>query len=70
MICSSISCADHFVRHAQFEKGNDIAVDIERAELYCLCCDQVYDPDFDKAVMSKHMVDLPNVKNDIESIGE
>ncbi|XP_015884271.3 ubiquitin C-terminal hydrolase 22 [Ziziphus jujuba] len=67
IICSSISCSDHSFMHTQSRSGHDIAVDIERAELYCcVCCDQVYDPDFDRAVMSKHNIDMP----DVESIGE
>lgn len=57
--------------HNQSENGHDVAVDIERAELYCcVCCDQVYDPDFDKAVMSKHIMGIPRDKNGDESIGE
>lgn len=71
MICSSISCSDHSSKHTQSKNGHDIAVDIERAELYCcVCCDQVYDPDFDKAVMSKHIIDMPSTENGVESIGE
>lgn len=35
-----------------------------------MCRDQVYDPDFDKAVMSKHRIDMPNVESDGKSIGE
>ncbi|XP_062098015.1 ubiquitin C-terminal hydrolase 22 [Humulus lupulus] len=70
LVCSSISCVDHILTHTQFQNGHDIAVDIERAELYCVVChDQVYDPDFDKAVMSKHVVDMPNVNYGIQSIG-
>ncbi|KAJ6673892.1 UBIQUITIN C-TERMINAL HYDROLASE 22 [Salix viminalis] len=54
LICSSVSCSDHTLLHTQSEYGHDIAVDIERSELYCcLCSDQVYDPDFDKVVVSK-----------------
>lgn len=61
LICSSISCSSHALLHAQSETGHDVAVDIERSELYCcLCSDQVYDPDFDKVVVSKHMMDMPN----------
>ncbi|CAB4296482.1 unnamed protein product [Prunus armeniaca] len=53
------------------EIGHYLAVDVERAELYCCACsDQVYDPDFDKTVMSKHMVDLPYSTNSADSIGE
>ncbi|VVA91599.1 unnamed protein product [Arabis nemorensis] len=33
------------------EKGHDIAIDVERSELYCYSCiDQVYDPEFDEVV--------------------
>lgn len=71
LICSSVSCSDHAFMHTQYHFGHEIAVDIERAELYCyMCCDQVYDPDFDKAVMSKHINERSNIKNGIESIGE
>ncbi|XP_061346897.1 ubiquitin C-terminal hydrolase 22 [Gastrolobium bilobum] len=55
LICSSFSCLDHTLLHPQSETGHAVFVDIERAELYCgLCRDQLYDPDFDQAVMSKH----------------
>lgn len=71
LICSSISCSSHTLLHAQSEIGHDLAVDIERAELYCCACsDQVYDPDFDKTVMSKHMLDLTYSTNSADSIGE
>jgi ubiquitin carboxyl-terminal hydrolase 22/27/51 len=71
LICSSVSCSGHTLLHTQSENGHDVAVDIERAELYCcVCCDQVYDPDFDKAVMSKHFMGSPRDKNGDESIGE
>ncbi|KAH7574053.1 hypothetical protein JRO89_XS03G0245100 [Xanthoceras sorbifolium] len=60
LICSSVSCSSHTLLHSQSENGHDIAVDVERSELYCvLCCDQVYDPDFDRTVMLKHIMDLP-----------
>ncbi|XP_050364368.1 ubiquitin C-terminal hydrolase 22 [Argentina anserina] len=68
LICSSISCSSHTLLHAQSEIGHDLAVDIERAELYCCACsDQVYDPDFDKTVMSKH---LSCSTSSADSIGE
>ncbi|CAK9141329.1 unnamed protein product [Ilex paraguariensis] len=73
LICSSMSCfispeSSHAALHAQSQYGHQIAVDIERAELYCcVCCDQVYDPDFDKAVMNKHIMGLP--RNDIGDVG-
>lgn len=66
LICSSISCSSHTLLHSQSENGHDIAVDIERSELYCvLCCDQVYDPDFDKIVMIKQIMDLPRSRNGV-----
>ena len=68
LICSSISCSSHTLLHAQSHTGHDLAVDIERVELYCcVCSDQVYDPDFDKTVMSKH---LSCSANSSDSIGE
>ncbi|KAJ6295337.1 hypothetical protein OIU78_023373 [Salix suchowensis] len=37
-----LSCSDHTLLHTQSEYGHDIAVDIERSELYCcLCSDQI-----------------------------
>ncbi|KAG0464540.1 hypothetical protein HPP92_020609 [Vanilla planifolia] len=53
LICSSISCPSHSAAHPISSPGHDIAIDIERAELFCLsCADQVYDPDFDSAVVA------------------
>ncbi|KAL3498264.1 hypothetical protein ACH5RR_040996 [Cinchona calisaya] len=69
LICSSVTCclspeSDHTRLHRQSFNGHEIAVDLERAELYCsVCCDQVYDPDFDKVVMCKHMMALPRREN-------
>lgn len=60
LICFEVSCSlfvesNHALLHTQSQNGHEIAVDVERAELYCFsCCDQVYDPDFDKAVMCKY----------------
>lgn len=71
LICSSVSCSlssesNHALLHNQSQNGHEIAVDIERAELYCcVCCDQMYDPDFDKAVMSKHIMGLPRIDNGV-----
>jgi len=65
LICSSMSCSDHTLLHTKSENGHDIAVDIERSELYCcLCSDQVYDPDFDKVVVSKNIMDMPSKTHD------
>ncbi|XP_051119661.1 ubiquitin C-terminal hydrolase 22 [Andrographis paniculata] len=63
LICSSVSCCctlpdlpNHTLLHSRSFPGHDIAVDIARAELYCCACsDQVYDPEFDKLVVSKQM---------------
>ncbi|KAI0502502.1 hypothetical protein KFK09_017455 [Dendrobium nobile] len=53
LICSSISCPSHAASHSMSFPGHDISVDVERAELFCLsCADQVYDPDFDSAVVA------------------
>ncbi|XP_068648940.1 ubiquitin C-terminal hydrolase 22-like [Aristolochia californica] len=66
LICSQIYCfispdSNHALLHCQAERDHEIAVDMERAELFCvLCCDQVYDPDFDMAVMCKQIKQLPS----------
>ncbi|XP_058113999.1 ubiquitin C-terminal hydrolase 22 [Magnolia sinica] len=73
LICSSVSCfspptSNHALLHSQSEAGHDISVDMERAELFCCaCCDQVYDPDFDMAVMSKQIMGLP--KDGVVKVG-
>lgn len=70
LICSSFSCLDHTLLHPEAETGHDLFVDVERAELFCgLCCDQIYDPDFDKVVMAKHSMVLPQGVVGNESIG-
>ncbi|XP_058724917.1 ubiquitin C-terminal hydrolase 22 [Vicia villosa] len=72
LICSSFSCLDHTLLHPKAETGHDLFVDVERGELFCgLCCDQIYDPDFDQVVMAKHSVVLPQgVVIGNESIGQ
>lgn len=66
LICSSMSCSlspesNHALLHTQNQIGHEIAVDIQRSELYCIACDdQVYDPDFDRAVMCEQIVGLGN----------
>ncbi|XP_059658276.1 ubiquitin C-terminal hydrolase 22 [Cornus florida] len=82
LICSSVSCcsspppdsdsdSNHAHLHTQSHNGHEIAVDMERAELYCcVCCDQVYDPDFDKAVMCKHIMGLPSNDNGVVGGGQ
>lgn len=76
LICSSVSCFlspdsnTCALFHARSHVGHEISVDIERAELYCfVCCDQVYDPDFDKAVMCKHVMGLGRNENGVVGYG-
>lgn len=72
LICSSVSCcqspdSNHALLHTQNENGHEIVIDMERAELFCcLCCDQVYDPDFDKAVMCKQIMEMPTNNNGVD----
>lgn len=70
LICSSVSCfldpkSNCGLFHSQLSScGHEIVVDIERVELYCcVCSDQVYDPDFDKAIVGKHMKGLTGNEN-------
>ena len=71
LICSSIACSGHANEHSQSNRGHEIAVDVERAELYCcVCCDQVYDPDFDRAVVSKQFMHMPGNVNGAEGVVE
>ncbi|XP_047980267.1 ubiquitin C-terminal hydrolase 22 isoform X1 [Salvia hispanica] len=64
LICSSVTCCqNHESNHALLRSksvcGHEIGVDMERAELYCsVCCDQVYDLEFDRVVMCKKMLGL------------
>ncbi|KAL2622195.1 hypothetical protein R1flu_002400 [Riccia fluitans] len=57
LMCATIGCwvppdQLHSRLHAQTKPGHDLAVDVDRAELFCcLCNDQVYDADFDRAVI-------------------
>lgn len=61
--CACISChahphSSHAEAHASSRcvpSGHEIAVDVDRAELFCCACgDQVYDRDFDAAVVLAH----------------
>ncbi|GLU01229.1 hypothetical protein SLE2022_185420 [Rubroshorea leprosula] len=64
LICSVVSCLNHVGLHTQSGDRHDIAVDVERAELYCCSCgDQVYDSEFDGIVVSERVKDLPEDKN-------
>lgn len=56
--CAAVSCHappghSHAAAHADaMPPGHEIAVDVDRAELFCCACrDQVYDRDFDGAVV-------------------
>ncbi|KAK1300104.1 Ubiquitin carboxyl-terminal hydrolase 22 [Acorus calamus] len=53
LACAVVSCWDsgHAAAHAG-SPGHEIAVDVDRAELFCCACrDQVYDSGFDAAVV-------------------
>lgn len=62
MTCASLFChsaessQSHAAIHAEsMSPGHDIAVDVDRAELFCCSCrDQVYDRDFDAFVVLSH----------------
>lgn len=66
LVCSTISCClnsdstnNHAHLHSDLNNGHEIAVDLDRAELYCcVCCDQVYDPDFDRVLMSRNFEEI------------
>ncbi|KAL1128226.1 hypothetical protein V6Z11_A13G234300 [Gossypium hirsutum] len=55
--CAAVFCHappihSHASAHALSVPGHEIAVDVDRAELFCCACrDQVYDRDFDAAVV-------------------
>ncbi|PIA45984.1 hypothetical protein AQUCO_01600327v1, partial [Aquilegia coerulea] len=76
LICSSVSCcnlpdSNHAYLHSQLENGHEISLDVERAELFCwVCFDQVYDPDFDKTVMCKQMMEMPRNSNGVDFISK
>uniref|UniRef100_A0A5B7AWF1 ubiquitinyl hydrolase 1 n=1 Tax=Davidia involucrata TaxID=16924 RepID=A0A5B7AWF1_DAVIN len=56
--CAAVSCHVHAAAHAEsMPPGHEIAVDVDRAELFCCPCrDQVYDRDFDAAVVLAQIV--------------
>ncbi|XP_008801905.2 ubiquitin C-terminal hydrolase 22-like [Phoenix dactylifera] len=53
LACAAVCCPAHAPSHAdECRPGHEIAVDVDRAELFCCACgDQVYDREFDKAVV-------------------
>ncbi|KAJ4709081.1 Ubiquitinyl hydrolase 1 [Melia azedarach] len=67
MACAAVSChapphSSHVAMHATSTcnpPGHEIAVDVDRAELFCCACrDQVYDCDFDAAVVLAHTTSI------------
>lgn len=53
LVCAAVLCPTHAPSHARdLAPCHEIAVDVDRAELFCCACgDQVYDRDFDAAVV-------------------
>lgn len=50
--CAAVGCGEHAPPHAE-ETSHHVAVDVARAELFCCACgDQVYDGEFDAAVVA------------------
>ncbi|KAH9805363.1 ubiquitinyl hydrolase 1 [Citrus sinensis] len=67
MACAAVSChvpphSSHVAIHATKTSSacsHEIAVDVDRAELFCCACrDQVYDRDFDAAVVLAHTTSI------------
>ncbi|KAL9445096.1 hypothetical protein AB3S75_018150 [Citrus x aurantiifolia] len=67
MACAAVSChvplhSSHVAIHAAKTSSacsHEIAVDVDRAELFCCACrDQVYDRDFDAAVVLAHTTSI------------
>ncbi|KAL7093437.1 hypothetical protein ACP275_11G040900 [Erythranthe tilingii] len=57
--CAAVECGEHVRSHAE-ETSHHVAVDVDRAELFCCeCGDQVYDGDFDAAVVAVAIGDRP-----------
>lgn len=54
LTCAAVHCPAHAPAHARI--GHEIALDVDRAELFCCACgDQIYDLDFDAAVVLAHV---------------
>ncbi|KAH6772400.1 hypothetical protein C2S51_010804 [Perilla frutescens var. frutescens] len=50
--CAAVGCSEHAPPHAE-ETSHHVVVDVGRAELFCCACsDQVYDGDFDAAIVA------------------
>lgn len=59
LACAAVHCPAHAVAHAG--AGHEIAVDVDRAELFCCACgDQIYDLDFDAAVLLAQAAAAPS----------
>ncbi|XP_051152602.1 ubiquitin C-terminal hydrolase 22-like isoform X2 [Andrographis paniculata] len=57
--CAAAACRDHAPLHAA-RTAHQVAVDVDRAELFCCACgDQVYDRDFDSAVATVAVGNVP-----------
>lgn len=64
LACAAVSCSAHAADHAGGAPGHEIAVDVDRAELFCCACgDQIYDCDFDAAVVLARTKVLPLAEN-------
>ncbi|CAN6449884.1 unnamed protein product [Victoria cruziana] len=71
LVCATVSCwrppdSWHACAHAQARPGHEIAVDVDRAELFCCACrDQVFDRDFDTTIVlaQKAAMELPKPLN-------
>ncbi|PIN04629.1 Ubiquitin-specific protease [Handroanthus impetiginosus] len=59
VLCADVACVAHAAAHAE-ETLHKVAVDVDRAELFCCACrDQVYDRDFDADVVAVALGDKP-----------
>ncbi|XP_020598682.1 ubiquitin carboxyl-terminal hydrolase 22-like isoform X2 [Phalaenopsis equestris] len=60
LACAAVHCPTHAPAHARI--GHEIAVDVDRAELFCCACgDQIYDRDFDAAVVLAQAAAAPEL---------
>ncbi|KAF5742021.1 ubiquitin carboxyl-terminal hydrolase 22-like [Tripterygium wilfordii] len=74
LACAVVSChaesgSSHAASHASsMPPGHEIAVDVDRAELFCCaCCDQVYDRDFDAAVVLAQTSSFTTLASDLST---
>ncbi|KAJ3677250.1 hypothetical protein LUZ60_002974 [Juncus effusus] len=60
--CASVFCVVHAGSHLDGAPTHHISVDLDRAELFCSSCsDQVYDQDFDSAVVVAQSPAFPSL---------